>query len=96
MRRSYSEMSEQDRQKALSELVSLQEVCDYLETDSKFVFILMSEKKLPGWLVGGTWKFHLDEIDEWLGDIGGKDAVKAHKEDWDRRKKEAQQAQSVK
>ncbi len=70
----------------LSESLSFDALKSYLELDhGEHIYVLMSERRMPGALVGRQWRFHPVEIDDWLAAIGGRQAVAVHIADWERR-----------
>ena len=63
------------REEKLKRLAPLEKVCEHLGLDHVKVYWLMSTRKLPGWLVGGAWKFDLLQVDRWVEDMGGRASV---------------------
>ena len=49
-----------------SDIITIKEVCEYLKLNEKTAYRLASEKKIPGFKVGGSWRFRKSEIDEWI------------------------------
>ena len=47
------------------EVLTIKEVAEYLKLTEKTVYRLAAEGKIPGFKVGGSWRFHKDEIREW-------------------------------
>lgn len=43
--------------------MTVKEVSDYLKLNEKTAYRLASEGKLPGFKVGGSWRFRRDEIE---------------------------------
>jgi excisionase family DNA binding protein len=50
----------------MTELMTLQEVADYLRVTRKTVYRLLEVGKIPAAKVGRQWRFGKPEIDEWL------------------------------
>ena len=46
--------------------MTVQEVAEYLNVDPKTVYRLVNRGNLPGFKVGGTWRFQKDDIDDWI------------------------------
>ena len=49
-----------------SDILTMREVADYLRITEKTAYRLASEGKLPGFKVGGSWRFRQSEIDAWI------------------------------
>lgn len=49
-----------------SEIMTIQEVAEYLRLNEKTTYRLAAEGKLPGFKVGGAWRFRKSEIDRWI------------------------------
>jgi excisionase family DNA binding protein len=47
-------------------ILTIKEVAEYLRIVEKTVYRLASERKIPGFKVGGSWRFRKSEIDEWI------------------------------
>lgn len=48
------------------EIFTLKELAAYLKLAEKTAYRLASEAKLPGFKVGGAWRFRKTEIDRWI------------------------------
>ena len=46
--------------------MTVQEVAEYLNVDPKTVYRQVNRGNLPGFKVGGTWRFQKDDIDDWI------------------------------
>ncbi len=46
--------------------MTVQEVAEYLNVDPKTVYRLVNRGKLPGFKVGGSWRFQRDDLDGWI------------------------------
>lgn len=46
------------------EILTIREVAEYLKINEKTAYRLAGEGKLPGFKVGGAWRFRKDEIDK--------------------------------
>ncbi|HAU4024224.1 TPA: helix-turn-helix domain-containing protein [Legionella pneumophila] len=54
------------------EIFTIKEVASYLKLAEKTAYRLASEGKLPGFKVGGSWRFRNSEIDRWIIEQEGK------------------------
>lgn len=48
--------------------MTLKEVADYLKLAEKTAYRLAAEGKLPGFKVGGSWRFKKEDILQWIED----------------------------
>lgn len=48
------------------EILTLKEVAEYLKLAEKTAYRLAAEGKLPGFKVGGSWRFKRGEIEGWI------------------------------
>ena len=46
--------------------MTVQHVAAYLNVDPKTVYRLVGRGDLPGFKVGGAWRFRREDIDEWI------------------------------
>jgi excisionase family DNA binding protein len=49
-----------------AEIFTIKELAIYLKLAEKTAYRLASDGKLPGFKVGGTWRFRKTEIDSWI------------------------------
>ena len=49
-----------------SDIMTIQEVCEYLKLNNKTAYRLAAEGKIPGFKVGGSWRFRKQEIEKWI------------------------------
>jgi len=55
------------RDKAMSdEILTIQELAEYLKLNEKTAYRLVGEGKLPGFKVGGSWRFKREDIEAWI------------------------------
>ena len=47
------------------EILTIQEIA-YLKLNEKTAYRLASEGKLPGFKVGGSWRFKLVDLEKWI------------------------------
>ena len=48
------------------EIMTLKEVAEYLKLAEKTAYRLAAEGKLPGFKVGGSWRFKKGDIESWI------------------------------
>lgn len=48
------------------EILTLKEVAEYLKLAEKTAYRLAAEGKIPGFKVGGSWRFRKDAIENWI------------------------------
>lgn len=46
--------------------MTLKEVALYLKLTEKTAYRLAAEKKLPGFKVGGSWRFKREDLEQWI------------------------------
>ena len=46
--------------------MTLKEVAQYLKLTEKTAYRLAAEQKLPGFKVGGSWRYKRATIDQWI------------------------------
>ena len=47
-------------------IMSIREVGDYLKLTERTIYRLLLAKRLPGFKVGGSWRFKMVDIDLWI------------------------------
>ena len=50
------------------EIMTLKEVAEYLKVAEKTAYRLVAEGKLPGFKVGGAWRFRRVDMENWISD----------------------------
>lgn len=55
-----------------TDIMTMKEVADYLKINDKTAYKLTAEGKIPGFKVGGAWRFKKSEIDSWIAEQGNK------------------------
>lgn len=57
------------------DILTLKEVASYLKLAEKTAYRLAAEGKLPGFKVGGSWRFKQSDMQSWIEEkkVGGKD-----------------------
>lgn len=48
------------------EILTIDEVAAYLKLAKKTAYRLASEGKLPGFKVGGSWRFKREDVQHWI------------------------------
>lgn len=48
------------------QILTLKEVAEYLKLAEKTAYKLVAEGKLPGFKVGGSWRFKEADIERWI------------------------------
>jgi excisionase family DNA binding protein len=48
------------------EILTLKEVAEYLKLAEKTAYRLAAEGKLPGFKVGGSWRFKKEDVQSWI------------------------------
>ncbi len=51
---------------AEGEILTLDEVAAYLKAGKKTVYRLAQQGQIPGFKLGGTWRFRRTELDRWI------------------------------
>lgn len=51
------------------DILTLKEVAEYLKLAEKTAYRLAAEGKLPGFKVGGSWRFKHEDILNWIEEI---------------------------
>ena len=49
-----------------TDILTIREVAAYLRITEKTAYRLAASQKLPGFKVGGSWRFRRSEIDAWI------------------------------
>ena len=49
-----------------SDIITIKEVAEYLRIKEKTVYDLAAKGKIPGFKVGGAWRFDKADIDAWI------------------------------
>lgn len=50
----------------MPEILTLQEVADYLGLHYLTIYRLIQERKIPAAKIGGSWRFRKDVLDQWI------------------------------
>jgi excisionase family DNA binding protein len=49
-----------------NDIMTIKEVADYLKLNEKTAYRLVLDGKIPGFKVGGSWRFRKSQIEEWI------------------------------
>ena len=49
-----------------SDIMTIKEVAAYLKVKENTAYKLAAEGKIPGFKVGGSWRFKRSEIEKWI------------------------------
>ena len=50
------------------DIITIKEVAEYLKLKEKTAYHLAAKGDIPGFKVGGAWRFRKSEIDRWIKD----------------------------
>lgn len=48
------------------EILTIQEIATFLKIKEKTAYDLVAKGELPGFKVGGSWRFRRSDIEEWI------------------------------
>jgi excisionase family DNA binding protein len=48
------------------DVLTIREVADYLKVNEKTVYSLAQKRRIPGFKVGGQWRFRREDLDAWI------------------------------
>lgn len=49
-----------------SDIMTMKQIAEYLKINDKTAYKLTSEGRIPGFKVGGAWRFRKSEINDWI------------------------------
>ncbi|MCB1563970.1 MAG: helix-turn-helix domain-containing protein [Alphaproteobacteria bacterium] len=49
-----------------TDVMTIRELAAYLKMAEKMLYRLAAQGKIPGFKVGGAWRFRKSEIDKWI------------------------------
>lgn len=58
-----------------SDIITVRELAAYLKITEKTAYRLAAEGKIPGFKVGGAWRFRQNEIENWIKAESNKNAA---------------------
>lgn len=50
----------------MNHIMTVKDVSNYLKVAEKTVYKLASNKEIPAFKVGGSWRFDKSDLDEWI------------------------------
>ncbi|AWF83304.1 helix-turn-helix domain-containing protein [Microbulbifer sp. ANSA003] len=50
----------------IDQILTLKQVAEYLQLAEKTAYRLAAEGKLPGFKVGGSWRFKQSDLEKWI------------------------------
>ena len=60
-----------------SEILKIEQVAELLQLHVMTVYRLVKEGKLPGFKVGGRWRFHRNALEDWMVDRAQMNRIEA-------------------
>jgi excisionase family DNA binding protein len=48
------------------DVLTIREVADFLKVNEKTVYSLAQKRRIPGFKVGGQWRFRRGDLDAWI------------------------------
>ncbi len=48
------------------QILTVKEVAEYLKVNQRTIYRLATEKKIPAFRVGVSWRFKKEEVDGWI------------------------------
>ncbi len=48
------------------DIFTLREVAHYLKVTERTIYRLVAEQRIPGFKVGGSWRFRQADLDRWM------------------------------
>lgn len=49
-----------------ADILTIRDVAEYLRVTEKTVYGLAQKRKIPGFKVGGQWRFRREDLDDWI------------------------------
>ena len=49
----------------MTDVMTVREVAEYLKVKDRTIYRLVANREIPGFKVGGSWRFRKSEIDQW-------------------------------
>ena len=49
----------------MTDVMTVREVAEYLKVKDRTIYRLVANGEIPGFKVGGSWRFRKTEIDQW-------------------------------
>jgi excisionase family DNA binding protein len=48
------------------QILTVKEVAEYLKVNERTIYRLATEKKIPAFRVGSSWRFRKEEVEDWI------------------------------
>ncbi|MGM4982423.1 helix-turn-helix domain-containing protein [Rhizobium sp. 11_C7_N12_5] len=48
------------------DIITIREVAEYLRLKEKTAYALVAKGEIPGFKVGGSWRFRRSELEKWI------------------------------
>jgi excisionase family DNA binding protein len=61
------------------EIMTIPEVAEYLQCHASAIYRLLKQHQIPGFRLGGIWRFQRSVIDQWIRDRQRKALMAAHR-----------------
>mgnify|MGYP001046661603 CR=1 FL=1 len=55
-----------------SDIMTIKELSEYLKLNEKTAYRLAAQGKIPGFKVGGSWRFRRSDIESWINSSAAK------------------------
>ena len=49
-----------------TDILTIREVADYLKVTERTLYRLVQDGEVPGFKVGGSWRFRRDDLEQWI------------------------------
>nr|MBO1963883.1 helix-turn-helix domain-containing protein [Sinorhizobium medicae] len=49
-----------------NDIMTIHEVAEYLKLNEKTAYRLASDGKIPGFKIGGSWRFRRQDLERWI------------------------------
>ena len=56
----------------IPKVLTLTEVCDYLNVSPVTIYRLLKRKRIPAFRVAGSWRFNVEDLAVWMEDQSNK------------------------
>jgi excisionase family DNA binding protein len=57
---------QEDRKNMSEDILTIRDVAEFLKVTEKTVYSLAQKRKIPGFKVGGQWRFRREDLDAWI------------------------------
>jgi len=59
------------------DVLTIREVAEFLKVNEKTVYSLAQQRRIPGFKVGGQWRFRREDLDAWIAAQTGETTAEA-------------------